>query len=315
MKTIDSLDQVSLSACACAIGQFDGVHLGHRMVLSSALRQSQILKLPSVVLTFANHPQSVISKTPTQLLSTPQERLEQFERMGFDWAIMLPFTETFQQLSAEAFINDILVAKLGVKSVSIGYDHRFGLNRQGDGAFLKAQGQQLGFEVHTIEPVSHDHQIISSTVIRKLLAYGDIRQANDLLGRPYTLTGTVIEGVGRGRQIGVPTANLQLPPDRLVPGQGVYAGWVRLHGQPDKVPAVCNIGVSPTFGDQLHPRMEVHLLDWSGDLYSQPLTFEFVSTLRPEQTFSSKEALVAQIHQDIATAKTMLGALRETSAP
>ncbi|MCA9806961.1 MAG: bifunctional riboflavin kinase/FAD synthetase [Cyanobacteria bacterium HKST-UBA06] len=292
---------------ACAIGQFDGVHLGHQMVLSNALRKAAILNGPSVVFTFANHPQSLISKTPTPLLSTLDERLERFEVMGFDAALVLAFTPELMAMPAVAFVQQILIETLHVKAVSVGYDHRFGKDRQGDGAFLSEQGKQHGFDVVIVEPVSRNHQIISSTVIRKLLTYGDLTTANALLGYPYPLTGTVVHGLGRGQQINVPTANIELPPNRLLPANGVYAGYATLLDSHMRWPAVANMGVCPTFGAQATPRLEVHLLDYDGEtLYGRNLRFECIDRLRPEQSFASVEALVEQIQLDIAQARQIL---------
>lgn len=304
MQLYRSIETLHLPASACAIGMFDGVHVGHVMVLENALRAARILGVPSVVVSFANHPQTLISRTPTELLSTLEERLSAFEALGFDHALILNFDEWLKNLPAEDFITTLLVQRLGVKSVTVGYDHRFGKNRAGDGELLKAAGLREGFEVQIIDPVRLKHpdqpdggQIVSSTLIRKLLAYGDIEQANRMLGRPYTLTGTVEAGLQRGRQLGFPTANLALPPHRLIPANGTYGGYAVLNEQ--TYPAVCNIGLSPTFGDQPRKRVEVHLLGYEGpDFYGQPLTMHLVDKIRDERKFPSVDALVAQIQND-----------------
>lgn len=306
MQIYRTLHDVQLTQTACAMGMFDGVHLGHHMVLEQAIRESTINHLQSVVFTFSNHPQSVISQTPTPLLSSPEERLAAFQALGFDAVLMLDFTPDLQQLSADEFVHQILVDTLHVKAVSVGYDHRFGKGRKGDGTFLKAQGEQYGFKVDIVEPVRVDQQIISSTLIRKLLSYGDLDRANQYLGHPYTITGQVVEGVGRGKTIGFPTANLTIPPNRLVPAQGVYAGVVQVEGSPTHHPAVCNIGLAPTFGDQSVPRVEVHLLNNSANLYGKTLTFYFLHHLRAEKTFPSVDELIRQIQQDCETAETVL---------
>lgn len=307
MRVFRTQDAVQIGPSACAIGMFDGIHLGHRLVLEHAIRASHTQGLESVVFTFANHPQSIISQTPTSLLSTLEERIAAFEAFGFDAALILDFTPDLKAISAHDFVQHILIDTLHIKAVSVGYDHRFGKGRQGDGAFLKAEGDRLGFEVMVVEPVKQSDQIISSTLIRKLLSYGDIEKANALLGRPYTLQGSVIHGVGRGKTIGFPTANLAIPADRLVPGQGVYAGWVLLETDTDPLPAVCNIGVAPTFGDQAQPRVEVHILGQNIELYDRPLAMAFTHRLRDEQSFDSVEALVRQIHADCERATQALG--------
>jgi riboflavin kinase/FMN adenylyltransferase len=309
MQIHRSVQEISLPQSACALGMFDGVHVGHVMVLENALREARLLNVPSVVVSFANHPQFLISQTPTQLLSTLDERLKTFEKMGFDHALILDFDEWLKNLSAESFIQLILKEHLGVKSVTVGYDHRFGKNRTGDGDMLKRLGEQEGFDVQIIDPVRTDAQlpegggqIVSSTLIRKLIAYGDVEIANTLLGHDYPLTGTVEGGLQRGRELGFPTANLAIEVHRLIPANGSYCGYALLNGQ--KYPAVCNIGLSPTFGDQVRKRVEVHLLNYKGpDFYGNSLTMHFTHKLREEKKFPNLQALIAQIEADCQQAR------------
>lgn len=313
MQVYSSAQSIHLSASACALGMFDGVHVGHVMVLENALKQAHLKQIPSVVVSFANHPQFLISKTPTKLLSSLDERLKTFEKMGFDYAVVLEFNEWLKNLSADDFIHQILIDALGVKSVTVGYDHRFGKNRAGDGTLLKQAGAQAGFDVQIIDPVRTElslpeggGQIVSSTLIRKLLAYGKVELANQLLGYPYAITGQVEPGLQRGRQLGFPTANLHVEDhSRLIPGNGTYAGIAELQGR--RYQAVCNIGLSPTFGDQTHKRVEVHLLGYTGpDFYDSTLKFQWTHRLRDEQRFKNLEDLIAQIEQDCAQAITLL---------
>lgn len=320
MQTIRSIQDIQLHASACAIGMFDGVHVGHQLVLENALREAKIRHIPSVVVSFANHPQFLISQTPTQLLSTLEERLQAFEAMGFEHALILDFDDWLKNLTAEAFINLILCEHLGVQSVTVGYDHRFGKNRAGDGEMLKATGIEKGFEVQIIEPVKtlaktasespeSSGQIVSSTLIRKLLAYGDIEQANTLLGHAYHLSGTVEPGMQRGRKLGFPTANLALEipmnAHRLIPANGTYGGHAILNGQ--RYLAVCNIGLCPTFGDQSAKKVEVHLLNYDGpDFYNQTLEMTFSHKIRDEQKFPSVDALITQIQHDCASLQEAL---------
>ncbi len=304
MLVYRTVNAISLKASACAIGMFDGVHVGHVMVLENALREARLLGIPSVVISFANHPQFLISQTPTQLLSSLDERLAAFEQLGFDYALILDFDEWLKNLPADEFIRLVLREHLGVKSVTVGYDHRFGKNRAGDGAMLQQAGQHCGFDVQIIDPVriatepaESGGQIVSSTLIRKLLSFGDIEQANRLLGHPYHLTGTVEEGMQRGRQLGFPTANIAANPYRLVPAIGTYGGYAELNGQ--KYQAVCNIGLCPTFGDQTQKRVEVHLLGYDGPaFYGESLTMVFVHKIRDERKFPNADELVRQIRQD-----------------
>ncbi len=284
------------------MGMFDGIHLGHRIILEGALRQSKELNAKSVVFGFANHPQTLLSQTPTRLLSTLEERLETFKTMGFDEALILEFNEALMTLPAADFMTRILQDYLHVKGVSVGYDYRFGQGRQGDVSLLKAFGEDHGIDVQVIDPVRADEQIVSSTVIRKLLAYGDLDQANQLLGRPYSVSGIVEKGTQRGQTIGFPTANLAMDTQRLLPGEGTYGGAAEVEGT--VYPAVCNVGLAPTFGEMMSPRVEVHVLDYHGQsFYGEPLRFWFCQRIRDEQTFSSVDDLVAQIHQDIAVVR------------
>ncbi len=307
MKIFRTLESVHLEKpTACAIGMFDGVHLGHHMVLEQAIRAARIENLDSAVFTFANHPQSIVSQTPTPLLSTLDERLAEFNRMGFDVALVLDFTPQLRDIQAEDFVQTILLDTLHEKAVSVGYDHRFGKDRLGDGAFLKAAGERYGFQVEIVEPVRVGNQIISSTLIRKLLSYGDLNRANTLLGRPYTVTGKVISGVGRGKTIGFPTANMEIPSNRLIPAHGVYVGWVQMDDESIHRPAICNIGLAPTFGDQNQSRVEVHLLDFVGNLYEKAMTFHFLERLREERAFPSVTELVDQVKRDCQSARSLL---------
>jgi riboflavin kinase/FMN adenylyltransferase len=336
-----NLSDPPLNASVCAIGMFDGVHTGHALVLENALREARIRQLPSVVVSFADHPQILTAQTPTPLLSSLEERLDRFASLGFDHALILTFDATLKNQSAEAFIQTVLLEHLGIRSVTVGYDHRFGKDRRGDGDLLKRTGQRHGFDVQIIEPVRilipgvnaetstnggpmvSGGQIVSSTLIRKLLSYGDMTQANHLLGYPYALTGLVETGAQRGRDLGFPTANLSVGARRLIPGSGVYAGFARLmprqlpgfptpDRQPaseppslrDTWPAVCNIGLSPTFGDQLEKRVEVHLLDYGGPaFYGERLQMTFGQRIRDERKFTSVDALISQIRQDCQTAR------------
>jgi len=311
MQVHHSLSELQLPASVCAIGLFDGVHLGHRMVLENALREAHIRKLPSVVFSFADHPQLITSQTPTPMLTDLEERLTLFSGMDFDHAFIPPFDEQMMNISAQGFIEHILCEKLHVQSVTVGYDHRFGKNRLGDGALLKQEGSEKGFSVQIVDPVRISDErfsktplddaqgpIVSSTLIRKLLSYGEIALANRLLGYEYTIKGEVVSGLQRGRLLGFPTANLNPSLRRLIPANGTYSGMAKMQdGRTFR--AVCNIGLSPTFGDQAQKRVEVHLLGYSGsEFYGELLHFSFERKLREECKFESKESLISQIQKD-----------------
>jgi riboflavin kinase/FMN adenylyltransferase len=290
----------------CALGFFDGVHLGHQMVMETARREARRLGVPAGVVSFDQHPQQIISRTPTPLLSTLDERLALFAEQDMDFSLILPFTEAMKSMSAKTFVTAVLMGSLNAQALAVGYDYRFGAQRRGDAAFLR----QCAQNVTVLDPVRVPDDtgasvIVSSTLIRKLLSYGDLALANRLLGRPYALTGTVVHGLARGRQLGFPTANLALAPQRLLPAAGVYAGLATVNGH--TYSAVCNVGVSPTFADQAHPRVEVHLLGYDGgDCYGHVVQFDCVARLRGEQTFPTVDALVAQMTQDCQQAERAL---------
>lgn len=332
MKIHRLISELHLDASACALGMFDGIHVGHVMVLENALREARFRGIPSVVVSFADHPQILTTQTPTAMLSSLEERLERFENLGFDYALIPTFDEHLKNLPAEAFVASILQEQLGSRSVTVGYDHRFGKDRRGDGALLKSIGLLQGFDVHIIDPVrtlpdsgekaENSGQIVSSTLIRKLLSYGDLAQANRLLGYDYAVSGPVEHGMQRGCQLGFPTANLGLEDRRLAPANGVYAGWAQFvpastttnaHMPQSHLlsqtgwPAVCNVGISPTFGDQVQKRVEVHLLGYDGPtFYGETLRMTFQHKIRDERKFDNLAALTAQIDQDCHQAHTLL---------
>ena len=309
LRTLSDMKHVGLTASSCALGMFDGIHVGHHAVLGSALHHAQQLNIPSTVFSFAQHPQFLLSSTPPEILSSLDERLAIFESLGFDYALILDFDDSLKSRSAIDFVQTLLLDHLGVKNISVGYDHCFGAGRQGDGAFLKQCGKEYGFNVEIIDPVraSFDgtQQIVSSTLIRKLLRFGKILHANALLGYEYRLTGSVKPGEQRGRKLGFPTANIQPPEFQLVPAVGIYSGIAILKNHAYK--AVCNIGHCPTFGTQMPKRIEVHLLNYTGpEFYNESLTFQFHQKIRDEETFESIDALTAQIQADCDYARNSL---------
>lgn len=281
------------------IGTFDGVHLGHRAILArlSALQRLQN-QAETVVITFDPHPRKVLiqDENPPKLLQTPEEKIEKLGELGLSKVIIIPFTEEFSRLESAEFIQEVLVDVIGVKQLVIGYDHRFGRNRQGGLDELRAAGTKFHFEVIEIPAQEIDHSKISSTKIRQALIDGDISLANRLLGYPYSLTGMVIMGRQNGGRIGFPTANLALDhPDKLVPANGVYA--VNVSHDDHKHIGMMNIGYRPTFGDG-GLSLEVHILDFDEDLYGKNIQITFQERLRDEVKFPNIDALIAQLQQD-----------------
>lgn len=287
-------------------GTFDGVHIGHQKILKRVIKRAKQNNGQSVVITFWPHPRLVLfpEDNKLKLLSTIDERIEQLRSFGIDYLLIIPFTKEFSRTSSRTFITDILVKAINTKLLVIGYDHRFGKNREGSFEHLKARSQQYGFEVEEIPRQDIDDVGISSTKIRKALESGDVEIAHNYLGRYYSLTSTVIEGDKLGRTIGFPTANLALPAShKLIPANGVYAVWVSLGN--DRFPGMMNIGLRPTIeGKEL--RLEVNILGFDQNIYGQAITVEFVEHLRNERQFNGLEELKEQLSKDKEAAERVL---------
>ena len=281
------------------VGTFDGVHRGHQAILAFLCGRAEALGGTPTVLTFDPHPRSVVRDADVPLLTTIDERAQALAAAGIARMVVLPFTHELAQYDPEAYVQDVLWDTIGLQMIAVGYDHRFGRDRGGDVSLLRTMGDTLGFRVEEIPPQSEDNAVISSTRIRAQIAEeGAVEEAARLLGRRYTLTGVVEKGDQRGRTIGFPTANIRLQDARsCMPHQGVYA--TRVHGEALDAPrtGMCNIGVRPTF-DGTHPTIEVHLLDFEGDLYGETLCVEFVQRLRDEVKFDSVDALKSQLSKD-----------------
>lgn len=281
------------------VGTFDGVHRGHQAVLGYVRAQAQQRGGKSTVLSFDPHPREVLRGEPVPLLTTIEERVALLEALGIDRFIVLPFTPALAAMSAEDFVAQVLVERIGLQAVCVGYDHTFGRNREGNVALLETLGPRYGFAVDVIPPQVVGDRTVSSTLIRQLLLRdGAVEQAALLLGRPYSLQAIVVHGDGRGRLLGFPTANLHVAhPRKIIPRNGVYAVRVWLPERPSWLYGMMNIGMRPTFeGDRR--MLEVHILEFEGDLYGKLLRIDFIARLRDEQHFASIEALRAQLFQD-----------------
>jgi riboflavin kinase/FMN adenylyltransferase len=281
-------------------GTFDGVHLGHQQVLKSVVNRAQNSTRKSVLLTFYPHPRQVVKQNDAevQILNNLEEKSRRIFAQGIDYIWVLPFDESIAELSPEAYIETILMAHWNIKEMVVGYDHRFGKNREGGLAELAELGNRLGFVVSQI-PASEIQAIaISSSRIRTALLDGRMEEANHLLGEPYSLSGIVIKGLQLGRKLGFPTANISLnETHKLIPPYGVYCGYCDYQGQRWKL--VMNMGIRPTIeGRGLS--VEAHLLDFDGDLYGQHLEFHITQYVRPEKRFENLEALAQQITLDVA---------------
>lgn len=290
-------------ASAVALGVFDGVHLGHRAILGLAVSRAAAANMRSIACTFDPHPMEVLQPGRAPLpITTLDERLALIEGCGLDVSVVLPFTHALAGMEPEAFVNDVLVTRLGARDVVVGFNHRFGRGARGDAALLRSLGERLGFRTHVAEPLMVDGVAVSSTEIRAALQRGDLAVAARLLGRAYTLSGTIGHGAGRGRTLGFPTANL-VPARPALVAAGVYACTAEVAGRKER--AVVNVGVRPTFGETTLA-VEAYLLDFAGDLYGQTMTLTFVSRIREERRFPSVDVLKAQIEADAAEARRRL---------
>jgi phosphoribosyl 1,2-cyclic phosphate phosphodiesterase len=293
-----------------AIGNFDGIHLGHQRVLEYALNRAKESGAVATALTFEPPPLKILRPESAPLrISTNQQRMEWFGALGMEAAVVLPFTVELSQLTPEEFVREILVEQLQVKAIVVGDNFRFGHKQSGDVKFLRGMGMRCGFEVVVHDPVTFDGEVVSSTLIRKQIAEGDVTQAGRLLGRPFVLTGEVVKGTGTGRKLLFPTLNLR-PEQEFLPERGVYITRTVMEGEPSSHRSVTNIGVRPTMnGSGL--TVETHLLDYSGNFTPKRIEIRFWKRLRNEKRFASVEELKEQIGKDIGKANSFFARLRK----
>jgi riboflavin kinase / FMN adenylyltransferase len=281
---------------AVAMGTFDGVHLGHRRVIGSALDWAREHGIRASVVTFDPHPLRVLRPDePPKLLTTIGVKARLIEGLGMDEMIVIPFTRELSLVEPEAFCTDVLAGGLGARHVSVGENFRFGHGAAGDADFLRGRPQ---FETDIVPLVQQSGQDVSSSRIRELVSSGAVAEAAQLLGAPFILEGVVVEGAARGRELDMPTANLEIQDDVLVPSAGIYAARARLEDG-GEVPAAVSIGVRPTFETDGESKVEAYLIGFDGDLYGQTLQVSFLQRLRDEERFDSPEALVEQMQRDV----------------
>ncbi|WP_026967114.1 bifunctional riboflavin kinase/FAD synthetase [Algoriphagus terrigena] len=287
-------------------GTFDGVHLGHQKILTRIREIARSIQGETVLITFWPHPRLVLypNEHNLRLLSTFEEKTKLLRQFGIDHLITIPFTQEFSQISSAEFIAKVLIDAIQTKKLVIGYDHRFGKNREGSFEYLKANSSDFGFDLEEISRQDVEEIAVSSTKIRRALESGDVKTAESCLGRPYELNGLVIKGQQIGRSIGFPTANIHIPNDyKLIPKDGVYAVEASVDGTLYK--AMLNIGNRPTV-DGTKKTVEANLFDFQGDLYDKQITVYFHEFLREERKFDSLEALKNQLFQDQKTARSLL---------
>lgn len=283
---------------ALAIGNFDGLHLGHQKILKFLVRQAKRQKLLSCVLTFSPHPEKIFGPDKVCMIQTLEQRLEGIENIGVEATLVVPFNRRFANLRPRDFVEKVLVHAAAVRTVIIGENFRFGKKREGDIPALCRYGDELGFEVHAVPQVRKNRTIVSSSHIRDLLKQGAVEDAVPLLGRFYEIEGDVISGAGRGKTLGFPTANVQSP-NEIVP-RGVFLTLLGVEGKPR--PALTNVGVRPTFGRK-KLTIEAHILNFRKNIYGESVKIGFLKKLRDERAFASPEDLSRQLQKDMDAAE------------
>ena len=287
------------------IGNFDGVHMGHRKIIETLLHKSKEHSGEPFVLTFSNHPRTVIHPgSVCRMITTVDEKQKALFELGVRNIIMLEFTREIADLTADQFYNELLIGRLGVKEIVIGYDHAFGKNREGNIDYLKKLAEKTGILITRVGVESVQGDAVSSTLLRRELDLGNMEKVASLLGRNYALSGTVVKGAGRGRVMGFPTANVMPDSDvKIVPANGVYAVSVEIEGK--LYGGMLNIGFNPTFGGQ-HRSIEVNIFNFSADIYDRVITLYFHSKIRDEKKFDSMENLARQIEEDRKAVESLL---------
>jgi riboflavin kinase/FMN adenylyltransferase len=288
------------------VGTFDGVHRGHWEVLQEIGRRARRVGGRSILVTFHPHPLRIVRpEVAPGLLTTPAEKREILAESGLEYVVFVPFTRTLQQYPARRFVEEILLGRIHMDELVIGYDHGFGKDREGTVDTLREVGNELGFGVDVVEAFNVGGGAVSSSRIRALIAAGDVASAAPLLGRNYSLQGVVVQGERKGRELGYPTANIEVgDPDKLLPREGIYAAYGWVDGR--RVPGLLHLGPRPTFAG-FAPTVELWLMDFSGDLYGQRLRVELVQRIRDIQPFTTVPALVEAIREDERVGRRILG--------
>ena len=311
MSLISNLEQFNrtLRNPVLTIGNFDGVHKGHLELFELVKQRAKAINGQSALMTFDPHPIKVMKPgNGPPLITLTQQKLELITDADIDVIFCIPFTRQFASISARNFVQDVLVNKIGIKEIVVGYDYTFGSGREGGIELLQSMGEEIGFRVHVVAPVYVENILVSSTSIRNLVQEGKMHEAKQLLGRNYQVGGTVVKGKNRGgRLLGFPTANLVLI-DELVPKRGVYV--VKVLVEDRAYEGLTNIGYNPTFGDGIFS-IETHILNFQEDLLGKQIRVKFIERLRDEKTFESLADLVAQIQRDIALATEILNTSRD----
>jgi riboflavin kinase/FMN adenylyltransferase len=300
-----SLDELPPPAgpTAVTVGNFDGVHLGHREMFRRLMARARDMGGKSVVVTFRPHPLKVLNPShPLRLINTYEEKETLIEASGVDALLVIPFDRDFAAVSPEEFVGEVLVKRLGMKHLVVGYDYGFGRDRRGNATLLRNLGESYGYTLELLEPIGNGGTVYSSTSVRRMIEAGDVAGVVAILGRHFSLAGRVVHGHHRGRGLGFPTANL-VTEKELIPRDGVYAVKVKVGER--LLDGACNIGCNPTFGDA-ERAIEVFILDHGEELYGQEVRLYFVERIRDERAFAGKEELMAAISRDVARCREIL---------
>lgn len=308
MKVHYSLDNFTAKNPVVTIGTFDGLHKGHRLVIEQLKKLATEVNGESVIFTFYPHPRIITSphETNLRLLTTKDEKIKLLGNLNIDHLIIYPFDKAFSELSYSDFVKKVLVDQIKINHLVVGYDHRFGKNREGSYEYLISLAEKYNFNVEKTAALSIEEENISSTKIRKELEAGNITKANEYLGYHFMLQGKVIDGKKMGRKIGFPTANIEaFDKNKIIPGYGVYSVFVDIDDK--RYGGMLNIGSRPTFNNNADNRsIEVNIFDFSGDIYGKELTLIFVSKIRDEHKFDGIDALIRQLKKDKLTALDLL---------
>ncbi|HMC07862.1 MAG TPA: bifunctional riboflavin kinase/FAD synthetase [Actinomycetota bacterium] len=289
---------------ALTIGNFDGVHLGHRAILDRLAAHASAVGGRPTVLTFDPHPQAVLRGHAPLALVTAERKLELLEEAGVARVVVLPFDRPLSLVEPESFVTDVLVGKLGVRAVVVGANFRFGHRARGDTPMLASMGEALGFSFEAVPMSELDGRRLSSTEIRNAIGACDLAWSNRALGRPHRVPGRIVRGRGRGVGLGFPTANLEAPHGFCLPGLGIYAGYLLVEGQ--RLVSAISVGTNPTYGEGNPVTLEAYALDFTGDLYGEEGEVEFSAHLRPERAFATEADLAEAIEGDVAEVRRLL---------
>lgn len=309
VKGIENITKVHQN-CVVTLGFFDGLHIGHKAILAEAIKMRNILQSSIMVFTFDRHPDELIcpDKSPP-LITTLAEKKAILQGSGVDILLVAEFDTPFSRFSPHNFVTSILYRKLMARGVVAGYNYKFGFHKKGNANFLKQEGERYNFQVKIVQPVYVNKTLVSSSLVRQRISEGKVDSVERYLGRWYSLSGTVTRDEGRGNIVGFPTANIAFATQKIIPKEGVYAGIVKFNEK--KFWGAVNIGKRPTFdGQQLV--IEVHILDFKGDLYGQEIEIAFIKRLRDEQKFASSAQLATQIKKDIQKIRKILYSLPHT---